>query len=187
MSERVKALARAAAEADTEYRSVFGHYILEFEPLDIEQFWGVMSRLVKNIDSSFSVKTACHNLMCTFVYSSAMSEVAGWPDEPTPAWESAARFFARYQKITSDLCDKCWKMPGLERSDDGYGDLMDALPLAGREIVKGIMEDDIANYKQLEACVPGPLRDFILNGENYIVISLEDALRKAYQSIARVG
>ena len=70
-------------------------------------------------------------------------------------------------------------MPGVAKGDDGYGDWTDALPLGGREFVEGIMNDDIANYKQvdtaLETCAPG-LKTLIQEGENYIEMSFEDKL-----------
>lgn len=99
-------------------------------------------------------------------------------------WELFARFVNRYEMLKNTLSKKLCELPGLERGDDGYGDFIDSLPLAGRAVQDGIFQDDIANYKQLEkALEDNPLKDFILHGENYIEMALERALEKAFLSV----
>ena len=70
------------------------------------------------------------------------------------------------------------------RGDDAYGDLLDALPLAGREVIEKALASEFGNQGQLEAAVligcdgSKKLADLILHGENYVGTSLADASRE---------
>lgn len=69
-----------------------------------------------------------------------------------------------------------------DRSDDGYSDLLDALPLAGRELIEQALAREFANHRQFEraikqACPDDWLSELILRGENYIGMRLYDAAK----------
>ena len=70
-----------------------------------------------------------------------------------------------------------------DRGDDAYGDLLDALPLAGRDLVQKSLDREFGNCRQFEQTVGGVCQDcpqlaeLILHGENYVAMSLLDAAR----------
>ena len=74
-----------------------------------------------------------------------------------------------------------------ERSDDGYGDLLDSLPLAGRDVVDMAINRQYTSEPHFIQCVrdacskreQDDLANFILQGENYIAMHLYDAARTA--------
>lgn len=183
--------AKAKAKADQEFGSAFRAEMHTFKALDIDMFWPVVdllkAKIVSRVRYGTGVKDGCHNLFCALVYnSSSDTGIKGWPEDMLGAWQNLARFITRYEEVKAVLSKKCWDMRGLERGDDGYGDLMDSLVLAGREVFDGIMGDDIATFKQLEtALADHPLKDFILQGENYICMTFEKTLMKAFLSVAR--
>lgn len=115
-----------------------------------------------------TVKSAIHNTLCRL-------------DRPEPlgVWLYAVKFLRLYIQMTRELSNKCWDMPGVSKGDDSYGDWMDALPLAGKAVFEGIMNDDIANYKQVTKAVTEhrpELLDVIMHGENYIQMRFEEKL-----------
>lgn len=187
MSNLIKT-AKARSEANEAYEKAFRSELRSLRPMDTEEFWETLPFLAENVETDRSVDSAMHNFMCNVVYQSYGEHPACFGElSEYNRWELACRFHNKYEEIVSTLSKKCWEMKGLERGDDGYGDLMDSLPLAGREVVDGIMNDDIANYKQLQkALAAHPKRgEYILNGENYIASSLERALQKALLSVVR--
>jgi len=174
--------AKALNEAKGAYGKAIRAEMASFQPMDIDTFWEVNAVYAKKIQQrrkyGTGVKDGSHNLMCEYVYSGDGTKKDGW--------ESMVRFLARYEQVKCALSKKLNEMPGLDRGDDGYGDLMDSLPLAGKAVFDGLMGDDIANFKQLEKALDEhPLKDFILNGENYVCMTLGTAIEKAFLSAAR--
>jgi hypothetical protein len=183
--------ARAQFAANEAYEAAFRAHMHTFKPLDTETFWVVLDSLKDNLVSGLKagrkVESEVHNLMCTFVHGSyRVAPIKDWPEDKMGRWENMVRFLRCYELVSHNLSIKMDRMPGLERGDDGYGDLMDSLPLAGREIVRAITEDEIANYKQLEkALVEHPLKKFVLGGENYVRMALEEKLKEQFPSIVK--
>lgn len=181
--------ARATHEVEQAYDKAFRENKWALKPLDAEAFWLIIASFQGNVESGLRmdrrVESEAHNLMCTYVHGSyGNSTVPDWPEEKLARWENMVRFLVKYEEVKATLSKKMYDMKGLERGDDGYSDLIDSMPLAGREIVSGIMVDDIANYKQLEkALVDHPLKDFILNGENYVEGALEKVLKEQLPGI----
>ena len=181
MSQTVIELARAKTAADTAYEQAFRAHLRSFKPLDTEKFWVILDQfkdeIIARVNRGTNVKDGAHNLMCRLVHND---------DNPLKSWEDMVRFLSKYEEVSATLSKKCFEMKGLERGDDGYGDLMDSLPLAGRVVVDGIMSDDIANYRQLtKALAEHPLKKFILDGENYVHMTFERVLQKAFTSVTR--
>lgn len=143
------------------------------EPMEDGSFWDLLASFAKRVQRDDSVESACHNLMVYEVYQQ---------EDEAGAWERVCSFFKRYCFLVRQLSEKCSDMPGLDRSDDGYGDLVDSLPLAGRKVCKGILEGKIVTYEDLSNAFDGhtkKFKSFILDGENYIEMSLECAIKKA--------
>ncbi len=74
-----------------------------------------------------------------------------------------------------------------DRGDDAYGDLLDALPLAGREVVERALKKEFANENELGAAIRTSVESFedgkariILRGENYFAMSLRDEARRRF-------
>jgi hypothetical protein len=168
-------LALRKQKLDEECRTATMRMVYEAEPMDEGEFWEVLAPFAKELKVR-GVKSCCHNLMYYNVYSKG---------DKAEAWKRMCGFLKRYELFVHELSDKCWDMPGLERGDDGFGDLMDSLPLAGRDVCQGILEGDIANYRQLEKAVKGLLKGFILDGENYIAMGISSAVKRAFLIVAR--
>lgn len=181
--------AKARNAAQEAYKKAFWAELRSLKPMPTEEFFVTVEALAKVVeqDRKRGMGSAMHNFFCNNVYQSYGQ--CAWPfdDLSKPvAWELMARFHNKYEEVKSTLSKKCWELKGLERGDDGYGDLMDSLPLAGRAVVEGLLNDDIANYKQLEkALADHPLKDFILNGENYVEMKMEEKLEEAFLSVVR--
>lgn len=176
--------AQVFTQVKADYRKAVTALAYNVEPMGDDEFYDALAVLADGAvrDRKRGVKSAIHNFFCATVWQSygrcpsAFNGLSG-----LEAWQLMARFLKRYEQLKSQLSKKCNDLPGLERGDDGYGDLMDSLPLAGRFVVTGLLEDDIANFKQLEKAISDhPLKDFILDGENYITMTLEDKLRDAF-------
>jgi len=73
-----------------------------------------------------------------------------------------------------------------DRGDDAYGDLLDALPLAGRDLVCKALAGEFGNQRQFDAAVlegcngNQQLAKLILHGENYVAMSLADAAQEYF-------
>jgi hypothetical protein len=72
-----------------------------------------------------------------------------------------------------------------ERGDDGYGDLMDAVPLLGQEFSRKLETGWFGNLREFNEKVDAVcdvagrvLKDVVLHGENYFASSLQDAAQK---------
>jgi len=145
--------------------------------MDPDTFWSCLDYFANQIKSRLkysgdAVKDACHN---TLLYLRELNK----PVDPIQAWGTAAKFFATYKKVSRELSQKCWELPGVEKGDDSFGDWIDALPLAGRVVVEGIFNDDIANYKQVGKAVKETtpkLEKLIMDGENYVKMKFEEEL-----------
>ena len=192
MSNELLKAAITRNKANEAFKTAFRAEMRSLKPMhDDEHFNGVLDALSKMVQqgrkSGRDMESVMHNFMCACVYQTYGEVPDAFDDLSQPvAWELMARFHNRYETVKATLSKVMWEMKGLSRSDDSYGDLIDSLPLAGREIIDRIVTEDIATYKQLEkALADHPLKDFILHGENYVEMKLEEALEKAFLSVAR--
>jgi len=75
-----------------------------------------------------------------------------------------------------------------DKGDDGYGDLLDSICLAGREVYQKIMcgAYQVGDYDKLKSDVRSAvgveLAQFILNGENYIAMFTTDKVKEFFYS-----
>jgi len=80
-----------------------------------------------------------------------------------------------------------------DRGDDAYGDLLDALPLAGRDLVSKALAGEFGNQRQFDAAVQegcggnDQLAKLILHGENYVGMSLADAAQEYFAATQGVS
>jgi hypothetical protein len=114
----------------------------------------------------------------------------GSRDIPAYALTEALQFAKRWRTLASELDDALSQVVE-HRSDDAYGDLLDALPLAGHDLCTQALDGRFRENSDLEdgvrlACsaTPGMTR-LILRGENYVATALYDAAREYYPSLCR--
>jgi hypothetical protein len=199
-------VASAKLDANRAYSKAISKEMAAVEPLGDSEFLAALDKLIVTVnrDRRRGIEPTMHNLMCCWVYGSGFGDVPdGWPSTPDRSvmrnlddddqgatmhkcWKASVAFLNGYEKLKSSLSKLLWELPGLDRGEDGFGDLIDSLPLAGRAVLDGLFQEDIANFKQLEkALADNPLKEFIINGENYITMRLTEALEKAFLSVAR--
>ena len=207
-TDKLHALALEASAIQARFETAARNYIRTARPavkMTDEVFWALVGRLVGEIaqfqkrHGGDAVKHACDELVryeCfnqVTTFGRPMLDESAEADITSKAWEKMALFARRYGELVAKLHHKLSDLPGLERGDDGFGDLCDSLPLAGAEVIKAIFNGDVANYEQLAAAVslPGtglkrPI-PFILEGENYVRMMLDEALIFHLPSVARRG
>ena len=175
---------------DTYHRKMLG-YLGSFAPMeDMDLFWKMVEMLQKCIRQAWQgdTKRACDEFVRAACFNNYPRE--GTYDHVAVAlqnWETVASFLARYEILKNRLYKVLFDFKGMDRyGDDGFGDLRDAMPLAGRKVVDAIFNGDVANYKQLEAAIPEDWKKFCLHGENYIHMHIEEALEEYYFRIVRV-
>jgi uncharacterized membrane protein YheB (UPF0754 family) len=177
-TKKLQNLARRFTKVQKQYNEDVRAYVRTASLMHVDIFWKYLEVLAREFFNRRDIKSAIHNTMITIMQEK---------DFRVEAWATAARFVASYVHYSSKLHQACWDMPGVEKSDDSYGDWTDALPLAGRTIVEGIMAGDIATYTQVSRAIakhPMHYAEFlhkrVQNGENYVQMNLEDALVKRF-------
>jgi len=179
-------LAIMCADCQAQYEDAFQEYMSTFKACTDDELWPFVGKLGTRIEywrvdgGCDPVKRAIDNVFWDIL------DMANWSME---SWEQCARLAVGYGDISDKLHQHCHEMKGVEKSDDSYGDWTDCLPLAGEPVVQGILSDDIATYKQVEAALkehrPAGLVDFIQNGENYIRGALDKVLREFFVNAVR--
>ena len=99
--------------------------------------------------------------------------------------EEAIRFAKSWQGWRGRLYQPLFNVVE-DRGDDAYGDLLDALPLAGRDLVGKALAREFGNQRQFEAVVQDgcagneKLAKLILHGENYVAMALAEAAQEYF-------
>jgi hypothetical protein len=154
-------------------------YIWGVTPMDADEFWEHLESFTKELRRRFhyvnndAFRSGAHNTIISLKQTD--------PD-PLAGWHVAASFIAAYRHMGDTLSNICWKMPDVDKGEDGYGDWMDSLPLAGRAVFDGIMNGDFATYKQVTQAVKKHClkldASLIMDGENYVKSKFEEELVK---------
>ena len=101
---------------------------------------------------------------------------------PEYSVEEAMQFAKTWSELKSQLYAPLFDVVD-GRGDDAYGDLLDALPLAGREVVRKSLGRAFSGNESFEQAVVDAcqgcqgLAELILRGENYCFSHLHDAAR----------
>jgi hypothetical protein len=111
--------------------------------------------------------------------------------EPTYTLDEAIQFAKTWRHVKGQFYDALFNVVE-NRGDDAYGDLLDALPLAGRDVSQKALDHEFANNRQFEQAVrdacqargQGDLADLILHGENYVATALFDAASRFFATHA---
>lgn len=100
------------------------------------------------------------------------------------SFEELVRFSNAYSKLQCLMAEKLEPME-MDKSDTMFGELCEGLPLAGRELVMAILDEEFDDYEDLHRAVRHQTGEWfghvILNGENFLYFSLETALYRAYR------
>jgi hypothetical protein len=170
-------LAHRYTKVTNEYEKSVCAYINTADVMDPDIFWEMMDAFVEAIHTKLQfgyndpTKSAVHNFVARTY---RLHQGEHWNLQ---GWVALARFLTTYTHFRDKLSDHCWDWPNVHKSDDSYGDWMDALPLAGREVVEGILDGKIDSYNQVSKAIKLRFNDpkmhnFIQNGENYIRMTL---------------
>lgn len=179
-------LAATMSKAKEAFKASVSQLVDQFDPIDDDSFWTYIvilkERLLRNTPPEHFTKRACDNLIWEMVCGDMPGGIVGW--------QRACEFLHSYHNLVSALNRRCDRMNGLEKGDDSYGDFCDSLPLAGREIVNGLLDEEqsLPPYKTLCAAIdasnPG-LSKLICDGENYFGMFLEEKVHSFFSVVAR--
>ena len=174
LDEHTYGMAVSKAEATLEVMArVFSAHISEQAILDEHTFWNMIRELNKEIRNTMPLEKKDNRELWSadielatdrFVWEYAHGSKAG-------SFSDVLEFIKTYNKKARALYKPLFNV--IEGyGDDGYGDMLDAFPLLGKErydnALEGIIEGDSENQYQ---------------GENYIKMKLEDAAFKYFNSL----
>jgi len=186
----LKQKAIAHREAQENYNTAFRDYFAnQVTELPEDRFWELQEVFQRDV--------------CTFRFGykrtngveQAASEFFRKPladdfgKSPRYSLEEAIRFAKSWQGWQRRLYQPLFDVVE-DRGDDAYGDLLDALPLAGRDLVSNTLACEFGNQRQFDAGVlegcggNEQLAKLILHGENYVAMSLADAAQEHYATNA---
>lgn len=184
--EQMTGILRPLLEAEKTFKRTFDGIFKDHLTLDPHHFNSVCDALkhcivkAKNNDVEVAINELCRQVVCNQTVLVANGLKVGLTFEDLFG-------FAKLWNYYVDLAKIGFEQRGVDmrlgRSDDGYGDLCDALPLAGKEFIERIVAQDILSDKQLEKGVTEVLTGTffvgtVLHGENYFSMRLEEGLFK---------
>jgi hypothetical protein len=163
--KNLKEQKKAFDEAQSSLDSASWAFMESVKPFsyDDKAFWTFVSALVKQIHSScFGVSAACHNVFCY------------WPeDKLIDAFRSIKTIGELKGSLYHPLFDMEWN-----KGDDGYGDMLDAMFLAGPAIISSILNKEYDTADEIKHDVRTTcgekIYDLIFNGESYFHSTLEE-------------
>jgi len=163
--------------AEDEYKHQFNLWVQSIPCLSPDYFW----RDVETFHSIWSAKK--------FNVKEATWEYFRQVGEGEQSLAAGVHFAISYRKYVNALREKCENITyGWERGDDSFGDLMDALPMAGQKIYEAVKSgtfftdvDELVNVSEIHVDVvkarPNSYAQ-ILTGENYLASKLEEFARE---------
>lgn len=155
--------------------------------LPVDRFWEIMEILrsdILDVDRYYASKYACDELFRRCVINQLV--VGGTP----VTFDELVSFIESWQAVTAALIETLFNVVN-NKSDDGYNDLCDSLPLIGRKGVTFLLSLDadnndsdtvkmaIKNDRPL-GCEKGIWMNLIWEGENYWRMYLEDEAKRRY-------
>ena len=171
------------------YQAAFRAYFDELAPLSDEQFWQLQPIFTEEVcrfrfryGRTQGVELAAKELFRKPLASMCGDSEGNRCDYSLP---DATRFAKAWEGFRQRLYRPLFDVVE-DRSDDGYGDLLDALPLAGAGVVTAALQGELASHQELEQAVHDAsqkcpkLGNLILEGENYVGMHLYDAALRAF-------
>lgn len=194
----VNQAARQFRTAQESYHTAFrDHFANDIEALMDERFWQLHTVFLREVvlyriayGRSHGIGQAAEELFRKPLAGDFRGYGESGADKPLHySMTEAIQFAKSWQRLSRRLYEPLFNVVE-DRSDDAYGDLLDALPLARREVAENSLGRMYGNGEQFEeavrdACGGHPeLAQLILRGENYVGMALQDAARDYYASAA---
>ena len=184
-SDEILKQADELRKAEGQYEKAFDHWAQTAPTLSPDHFWKNVQSLRLIWSRSLDAERAANEYL----------RVASVEGEEQLA--AAIHFCVSYRRYAEGMSGACEHLTeGWERGDDGFGDLMDSLPMAGEQVYVEIKsgdffgEDEDGNEtvnisdleKRVKEIVPH-VADRIIHGENYWASTLEQAAAERMKSI----
>lgn len=197
-NEQLSAAAKKLRDAEDRYEKVWTQVRVTYATrLDPEVFWSIAARFIRIVQerlgmthfgSSNASKMAAEELFrqnATGEHNFTFDQLLGFAH----TWDELS---SELHRILNDIVT--------DKGDDGYGDLCDSLPLAGRNAIAKLLEPakyGIKNNAGVRAIIrshaindlvyvkASPWQNYIWDGENYITTVLEDAAKKWFKIESR--
>lgn len=182
-------LARSYGSLHVEYERASSDYIRQAAPLSSEEFWPLVAELSLALVRAKGETDApdSKKVVEEFIRSRLFDARSG-DGAMLAVWEKLASFTNAYSKTKRVIYKLCDKWSDLDMGDDGFGDFCDSFVLAGPDMIGKIEDGDIANMRQLRVATSDhPLQRFMLRGENYMEMFLEEFLAEKLPSVVRYG
>ena len=195
VTQAARAFCRARRTYHTQFRDYFQ---CQVQTLNTDRFWQLQSVFAYEVYNSrfgYDRTNGVEQAAGEFFRKPSAGHFAayGRRDVPVYTLDEAVRFARTWRHITNQLYQPLFDVVS-DRGDDAYGDLLDSLPLAGRDIVGralragGRNSTGLSGNAQLEqavtqACIEQDRCEFaelILHGENYISMHLAEAAQKYF-------
>ena len=174
--EQANAYRVAQAKFDTEFRQFAGGV----PPLAPEHFWPMVEQFRKTLlrTMTYRKETAVEVTASEFLRELSMQKNLAAGIHFALSWDG----YVTKAHRAGNKAPFSW-----ERGDDGYGDLMDSLPILGQDVFDSLEArrfntlDEFNDRIELLCpanCLNSVLKDMVLNGENYFGMSLREAAQK---------
>lgn len=187
------------------FGKAFRHYMEELPLLDADRFWEILEKYFRPlvIERVFRQDAAKDAISEFFRVQSAAGKVQVWDsrggyryEECPYTFDEAIRFAKTWGHYKRALYKPLFDVVE-DKGDDGYGDLLDSLPLAGQTIHNACHDHDYGNNRvfreavkdTLEQAVDSQMKNvddercakfkkkltsFVIDGENYFEMRLSD-------------
>lgn len=175
LPQELKDAATVILRGNHAYRGAFIRYMASLEPLPLDRFWDLLER----------VKVEIHQYRYGYKRSNGVEQGAdeffrkALVGDGDYTMEECYRFTATYEQVVSRLSKRLGKL--FEYCGDSFGDLIDSLPLAGREFCEQKFYSEEHLHDQI-AHLPAPWNKFV-GGEHYVEMSLEHCAKRRMLSV----
>lgn len=196
LPEELVAAAVAVKAENAHFKRLAREFMASARPIPGERFWEIAAAYRELYVQAMRRKCdpaeqAAEELMRQAWVGSAGSRTMTF--QPNSMAEAAA--FVHQYGLLADNLGSAFDHSGLEldRGDDSFGDLCDALPMAGQAVCDKVMAETYKATNELYLDVIGTggggnksvLSEVILEGENYFEMRLRDALMSTLKSAAQ--
>ncbi len=181
--EELKRAAYVQIRAKTAYENQAKGWLHSRPKMKPKDFWPKLAKLCKEIEHN--IKNYPGRDPVKFGVEEFMRK-SHTGEHDIPFMELPA-FIMRYEECDAKL-SPMFDDVDLGRGDDGFSDLMDSLPLAGPDVYEAALAGKYQDAKSLEEAVTVAtprLAKLILEGENYVVTTLEDCFVERLQYVAQ--
>ena len=149
-----------------EFETAYNGFMASVERFELSdpKFWGFVQKITSGVLRGYSAESACHNAFCGCT---------------SDTFLDGLRSIKTIEYIKSELYSPLMDYhPG---SDDGYGDFLDAVFLAGPNFIAKAFEADFYSTEEVQEMIQAEVGDkmfkIIWTGENYWRMKLDEKSR----------